>query len=184
MSHAVTFGPPGDRRKWVVAANEIAARLADGRYPPGGWLPSLTGIATELGISPGTVSVAVRRVQEAGLISLAKGTGFYAGTGDPPGEGLPRPRVNPKRGPSQASQLPPMLAQQYITVDELAVILRVSKMTIYRLVTEGAFEAIRVGGGAKSAIRIAAHSADAYLKNCVIGEGQLDVELMNGADGA
>ena len=78
-----------------------------------------------------------------------------------------------------------MLAQQYITVDELAVILRVSKMTIYRLVTEGAFEAIRVGDGTKSAIRIAAHSADAYLKNCVIGEGQLDIaQLMNGADGA
>lgn len=51
-------------------------------------------------------------------------------------------------------------APQYLTVDEVAHFLRVSKMTVYRLIESGDLKAARIG----RAFRIRADHLDAYVK--------------------
>jgi len=41
---------------------------------------------------------------------------------------------------------PPLTSTKFLTVFEVAVIMRLSKQTVYRLVHAGDLEAIRVGG--------------------------------------
>jgi excisionase family DNA binding protein len=165
------FGYPGDARKWVAAANEIAARLADGTYPPGQWLPLNADIAAATGYGTTTVSKALAAAARHELVTRVRGKGTYAGTGPQPPEipprlardckrhaGLPRPRRAPEG-------LPGRLAEDYLTIAQIARIIRVDRRTITKLVDEGAFDgAIRVG----SAVRVPARSADAYLATCLI----------------
>lgn len=49
---------------------------------------------------------------------------------------------------------------EYMTVTEVAVVMRVSKMTVYRLCSSGELNAIRVG----RSFRIPASGVRAYLK--------------------
>jgi excisionase family DNA binding protein len=48
----------------------------------------------------------------------------------------------------------------FLTVAELAILLRVSKMTVYRLCNSGELESIRVG----RSFRVAEKAANEYLK--------------------
>lgn len=52
------------------------------------------------------------------------------------------------------------MADRYLTVPEIAVELRVSKMTIYRLVHDGTLPSVRVG----RSFRVKQSDLDAYLK--------------------
>jgi excisionase family DNA binding protein len=54
----------------------------------------------------------------------------------------------------------PVLEQKFLTVAEVATVLRVSKMTVYRLCHSGELEFIRVG----RSFRILEASAEAYTK--------------------
>lgn len=49
---------------------------------------------------------------------------------------------------------------QYLTVDEVSRLLRVSKMTVYRLIESGDIKSARIG----RAFRIRADHLDAYVK--------------------
>ncbi len=53
----------------------------------------------------------------------------------------------------------------FLTVSEVALIVRVSKMTVYRLVHCGDLEAVRVG----RSFRIPESSVDKYLKESFVG---------------
>jgi excisionase family DNA binding protein len=181
----VAFGPPDDHRQWVQVANGIAARLADGTYPDGQWLPPAARIIEELGLytSQGTGALALAEVRNKGLITKVPGTGYYAGNGPRPATG-PAP-ARPERQPRPATparpQLPAILTQDYLTVDELRLMLRISKMTAYRLIWEGQIEgAMQVG----RTIRIPASGAAKYLASCVITghQGDFDEFTRTGPD--
>ena len=166
------FGYPGDRRQWVAAANEIAARLADGRYPPGQWLPLNAEIAASTGYSISVVFKALAAAAGQGLITKVPGKGCYAGTGPQPPEVPPRlARILPRHdGPPRPRRAPGglsgRLAEDYLTITQIARILRVDRRAIIKLVEEGAFDgALRVGD---NAVRIPARSVDAYLATCLI----------------
>jgi len=57
----------------------------------------------------------------------------------------------------------------WLTVDEIAARLRVSRMTIYRLVHEGEIPAIRVG----HSFRVDEADLEVYLKTQRLGPGAL-----------
>lgn len=58
---------------------------------------------------------------------------------------------------------------QFLTVAEVAVIMRVSKMTVYRLVHQGELEAIRIG----RAFRVPEPAVNIYLRNCFVTPQEL-----------
>lgn len=59
-----------------------------------------------------------------------------------------------------------------LTVSEVAMTLRVSKMTIYRLVNSGTLPAIRVG----RSFRIPEQAVHAYLRDAYVGDSGTDAE--------
>jgi excisionase family DNA binding protein len=55
---------------------------------------------------------------------------------------------------------------ELMTVAEVAAIMRVSKMTVYRLVHSGEIEAIRVG----RSFRVPKQAVDQYLRDASVGD--------------
>jgi excisionase family DNA binding protein len=64
------------------------------------------------------------------------------------------------------------MAQQLLTVAEVAAQLRVSTMTIYRLIRSGELPAVRVGRN----YRVRAGDLEAYLEAQVVDPATLDLE--------
>lgn len=147
-----------------ACAEEIAARLADGRYPPGEWLPSLQVISDDSGFSRGTVERALPALAGEGLICHVPGKGHHPAAGGEPGH-APRRR---RRGASAAGPggaVPAdLLSRPYITPTELAAYLRVSKMTVYRAIENGRIPgALRVS---PTAIRLPSDGVRAFIEDC------------------
>lgn len=59
----------------------------------------------------------------------------------------------------------PLSNVRFFTVAEVAAIMRVSKMTVYRLVHSGELEAIRVG----RSFRVPEEAVDHYLRDAFVG---------------
>jgi len=70
------------------------------------------------------------------------------------------------RGNSMTSETP-LSDVRFLTVAEVALIMRVSKMTVYRLVHSGELEAIRVG----RSFRVPEAAVNQYLKAAFVGTG-------------
>src|SRR5207302_11312330 len=70
------------------------------------------------------------------------------------------------RGISMASETP-LSDVRFLTVAEVALIMRVSKMTVYRLVHSGELEAIRVG----RSFRVPESAVNQYLRAAFVGTG-------------
>jgi excisionase family DNA binding protein len=60
----------------------------------------------------------------------------------------------------------PVLGERLLTVSEVAQVMRVSNMTVYRLIKSGQLSAIRVGKN----YRIRETELDRYLHERVVGE--------------
>ena len=58
---------------------------------------------------------------------------------------------------------------RFLTVAEVATIMRVSKMTVYRLVHSGELEAIRVG----RSFRVPEQAVNQYLRDAFVGQRRL-----------
>jgi excisionase family DNA binding protein len=122
----------------------------------------VTELAASLDTSTTTIVAALSELRALGLVSQATGkSSYYAGDGDPPGgDKQKRPRTEPTQ-----AQYAGMLGQRYLTISEVAAIVRLSKMTIYRLAWEGKLAgAIQVG----RALRVPESGVQEYLKGCLI----------------
>ncbi|MEV7085718.1 PLP-dependent aminotransferase family protein [Streptomyces sp. NPDC093085] len=64
-------------------ADALAARIRDGRLPPGTRLPSERELAAALGVSRTMIGAALERLREAGLVASRQGSGSW--TAAPPG---------------------------------------------------------------------------------------------------
>jgi excisionase family DNA binding protein len=69
----------------------------------------------------------------------------------------------PRRSPDQEPG--PLIDMRFLTVAEVALIMRVSKMTVYRLVQSGELDAIRVG----RSYRVPERAVSKYLKAAYVG---------------
>jgi len=58
-------------------AQILAARIADGTYPPRRRIPSEAGIVDEFGVSRPTARAAVQLLAERGLVHTVRGKGTY-----------------------------------------------------------------------------------------------------------
>jgi excisionase family DNA binding protein len=66
-----------------------------------------------------------------------------------------------------AAEATPLSDVRFLTVAEVAAIMRVSKMTVYRLVHSGELEAIRVG----RSFRVPERAVNDYLREAFVGSG-------------
>lgn len=63
--------------------SKLAAQINDGTLPVGFKLPTVRGLADDLGIAPNTVARAYRELEEAGLLDTRGRAGTFVGsTGD------------------------------------------------------------------------------------------------------
>ena len=70
--------------------------------------------------------------------------------------------------PAQQKETHPGLAQvQFLTIAEVAKVMRVSKMTVYRLVHSGELPAVRVG----KSFRVTESAVQDYLENAYYDAG-------------
>ena len=66
-----------------------------------------------------------------------------------------------------AAEQTPLNDVRFLTVAEVATIMRVSKMTVYRLVHSGELEAIRVG----RSFRVPEQAVNQYLRDAFVATG-------------
>jgi excisionase family DNA binding protein len=66
-----------------------------------------------------------------------------------------------------AAEVTPLSDVRFLTVAEVATIMRVSKMTVYRLVHSGELEAIRVG----RSFRVPEQAVHGYLREAYVASG-------------
>lgn len=109
---------------------------------------------------------ALTELAAKGILTHIHRTGHYAGNGPPPPHKPPKPRNPPRARPAPP---PSPIAEQYITVRELAQMLRVSTMTGYRLCHNGDINGvIKIG----RSYRIPETGARAYLAGSRINPDQ------------
>lgn len=81
----LTIDPASSEPPFEQVRDGIAARVDDGRLVPGAKLPTVRGLATDLGLAANTVARAYRELEQAGVVVTRgrKGT-FVADTADQP----------------------------------------------------------------------------------------------------
>jgi excisionase family DNA binding protein len=169
-----------DPRPYLHIAANLREKLGDGTFKPGDPV-LLDELLRDHGVSRQTAAKALRVLADEGLLTRYPGLGYRVR-----GEGgsTPHPAPAPPRhrhDGDQGRQFPAM-AEQYITVPELAARLRISTMIVHRLIHDGDIEgAIRIGA---KVIRIPGSSAQAFLERCRINGQHLDPDdLIDEADG-
>ncbi|GAA4134578.1 winged helix-turn-helix domain-containing protein [Actinomadura keratinilytica] len=61
----------------VQLADRVAAKIADGTYPPGSRIPSTAQLADQYGVSQRTAADAVKLLKERGLVRGVQGRGVF-----------------------------------------------------------------------------------------------------------
>ena len=80
---------------------------------------------------------------------------------DSPPQSRAEPKPEPKGGPGDLAGV------RFLTVAEVATVMRVSKMTVYRLVHSGELPAVRVG----RSFRVREDAVDEYLQRSFFQTG-------------
>jgi len=77
---------------WMQIAQQIAARIMAGEWPPGERIPSVRELAAEIQVNPNTVARSVVFLQDAGVIVNQRGIGYFVA-----GDGVDKAREMRKR---------------------------------------------------------------------------------------
>ena len=148
----------------MASLKEIKQRISDGTYPQGEWLPLLDEIASSLGASVIVTRQALGELERRRIVTNVKQAGWYAGTGARPAG--PSPGEKKRWGwdtvkPEPQAPAAFLKQETYITATEFAAMLRVAKMTVYRIVRTGDIAGVvRVG----RTYRIPVSGARKYLE--------------------
>lgn len=67
----------GPRLPWQRVAADLKERIRAGEWLPGEALPSVRALADHYGVSPPTVSRAVRSLADEGLLTVTPGWGTF-----------------------------------------------------------------------------------------------------------
>lgn len=73
----VTTSAEADVQPYRAIANHVLNQIAGGELKPGDKLPSRAELAAEHGVSPMTVSSAVRLLRQRGVVITRQGTGVF-----------------------------------------------------------------------------------------------------------
>jgi len=149
--------------KGIITRASNPSSTAAHYYPAGGPEPGHAPLRPALPPTP--------RLEAASCpVPLAKAPPAEPASPAVPAHGEhPEPPIDPlAAGPASpaapaSADLPASLAEvRYLTVAEMATALRISKITVYRLIHEGELAALRIGRD----FRIPVSAALAYLKSC------------------
>jgi excisionase family DNA binding protein len=121
---------PDDQRRWVQVARALSADIDEGKIGPGERLPARHVLAARFGTSITTVTRALDELARDGVLRYGSSQGSVLAAG-----------YQARPGSQDAASKAP----GFLTVAECARQARLSKMTIYRLVSEGIVESTRVG---------------------------------------
>jgi GntR family transcriptional regulator len=80
--YALTVAPTSGVPIYKQLMDQIRARVAGGRLPPGDFLPSVRQVAEHLQINPMTVSKAYSLLEKDGIVEFVRGQGMRI---NPPG---------------------------------------------------------------------------------------------------
>jgi excisionase family DNA binding protein len=162
LARLIIFGEPGDPRQWVTCANEITARIADGRYPHGQWLPPLAKISADLGAENSYYPIrqALRQIRDQELISFAEHTGYYVGDTEP--EDKPQADLRHYAIPRTPAAAPANKPDRLLTPAEAAAMFRVDPATVTRWADAGKLSSTRTLGGHR---RFYASEVEKYLRD-------------------
>lgn len=148
LARLIIFGEPDDTRLWVKYANEITARIGDGRYPHGQWLPPLAKISADLGAENSYYPIrqALRQIRDQELISFAGHTGYYVGDTEP--EEKPQGDLRHYAVPKTPAAAPGNPRDtRLLTTAEVASRFRVAPNTVVKWANAGKLTIIRTIGG-------------------------------------
>jgi excisionase family DNA binding protein len=150
----------------------IKERIDNGTYPQGTWLPRVDEMCSALNVSIHPVRQALFELSDRQIVTQVDGIGWYAGNGEPPQDASPaeakRHRWDSWRPGTPEAPDPPLSEESYITCKEFAAMLRVTPVTVYRIVHSGQIEgAIRVG----KSLRIPASGAAKFLQDATLNAG-------------
>lgn len=62
---------------FLQIADNISEKVMEGKYPPGGKIPSVRDLASEIGVNPNTVMRTYSDLQSRGIIENKRGIGFF-----------------------------------------------------------------------------------------------------------
>jgi DNA-binding transcriptional regulator YhcF (GntR family) len=80
---SITYDPASPVPPFEQVRTSLATQINDGTLAVGTKLPTVRGLAAELGIAPNTVARAYRELEEAGLLETRGRAGTFVGaTGD------------------------------------------------------------------------------------------------------
>jgi excisionase family DNA binding protein len=166
LARLIIFGESGDPRQWVSCANEITARIADGRYPHRQWLPPLAKISADLGAenSYSPIRHALKQISDQKLISFAEHTGYYVGDIEP--EEKPQGELRHYAVPKTPAPAPRNPPDTLLTTAEVAAMFRVDPKTVTKWATAGKLTSTRTLGGQRRyyASEIEKHLRDSRRK--------------------
>ena len=85
VRHVLVIDPDGALPPYEQVRNQLAERIDTGELAPGERLPTVRGLATELGLAANTVARAYRELEQAGIVATRgrKGT-FVVDAADQP----------------------------------------------------------------------------------------------------
>jgi excisionase family DNA binding protein len=157
-------------RKWVICLMWIKDRIDNGTYPEGTWLPRVDEMCSILGVSVHSVRRALFELSDRKIINQVSSIGWYVGNGEPPLEDSPAEIKRNNRGYGRRPGTPEEPAlflseESYITCRELAAMLHVTRVTVYKIVNSGQIQGpIRVG----RSLRIPVSGATKFLEEAKI----------------
>jgi excisionase family DNA binding protein len=140
LARLIIFGEPHDTRKWIAYANQIAARIADGRYPHGQWLPPLAKISADLGAAGRDYTLirrALKEIHAHNLIANAEGTGYHTGDTEPDSDPPEELRHHPPKPQKQEVGPHNIPDTGLLTTAEVAAIYDVHRNTVTRWADAG-----------------------------------------------
>ncbi|GAA0936058.1 GntR family transcriptional regulator [Actinocorallia libanotica] len=77
----MTINPDAPTPLYQQLVRILRERIEDGTYPPGGRMPSRFELEREFGVAPGTISKALDRLKQQGLVI---GVGTFAREAESP----------------------------------------------------------------------------------------------------
>ncbi|WP_253206149.1 GntR family transcriptional regulator [Curtobacterium aetherium] len=114
MSGFVAIDAGGRVPPFEQVRSQLAAQIAAGYLVDGERLPSVRGLAAELGLAAGTVAKAYQLLEEAGLVHTARGAGTR----------VVRPAEVPESVTQAASVLVAAAREAGLSADQTAAALR------------------------------------------------------------
>ncbi|MEO6324521.1 MAG: GntR family transcriptional regulator [Thermoanaerobaculia bacterium] len=124
MNRTLHVDPRDSSPIWRQIEEGVRRLVASGALQPGGLVPSVRDLASELRVNPATVAKAYQRLTEAEVLTVRRGEGTFVSQSPPPFEGREKSRSLHEGALRYASLATTLGATSEETVSELKGVLQ------------------------------------------------------------